>query len=155
DPPANVIEAVANMRRRRPDRKDRLSMEPIAYRYPGRAEVTGGVTRTNAADRGSAAPESGRSSGRLPYSRPCAGWWASCARTVGSGSVPMYLPLTYTLLEAAIALDREATTMTVAIASLLNMGSLRLLASRCGSLTRPWVRCHDAKVTWRNDWNDV
>jgi hypothetical protein len=36
----------------------------------------------------------------------------------------MYLPLTYTLVEvdAAIAPDREATTIAVAIASLLNIG---------------------------------
>ena len=36
----------------------------------------------------------------------------------------MYLPLTYTLLEvdAAIALDREAMTIAVATASLLNIG---------------------------------
>ena len=36
----------------------------------------------------------------------------------------MYLPLTYTLVEvvAAIALDKEATTIAVAIAILLNIG---------------------------------
>ena len=71
----------------------------------------------------------------MDQSRPWLGSWASCARTVGSGSAPMYLPLTYTLdaVVAAIALDREATTIAVAIASLLNIGGLRLLASRCGS----------------------
>src|SRR5262249_53874860 len=42
DPPANVIEGAAIMLRRRLDRKDRLAMEPIAYRYPGRAGVNGG-----------------------------------------------------------------------------------------------------------------
>src|SRR5262249_26533802 len=59
-----------------------------------------------------------------PKQVPWLGSWASCARIVGSGSAPMYLPLTYTLVEvdAAIAFEREATTMTVAIASLLNMG---------------------------------
>jgi hypothetical protein len=59
-------------------------------------------------------------------------------------------------VDAAIAPDREAMTTTVAIASLLNMGDLRLLASRYGSHSHANDFAATArKVTAQGGWNDV
>src|SRR5215813_10169359 len=105
---------------------------------PSRSDLTfplPSATKKNAADRGSAAPSSGRSSGGLTLSLTLSRVLGELRPDQRIGIGADVLALTYTLVavEAAMALDREAMTMAVAIASLLNMGGLPLLASRCGS----------------------
>src|ERR1044072_5725187 len=80
------------------------------------------------------------------YHRPASGFPARVERSVGSGSEPMYLPLTNTsceglvlcVLGAANALEAVAITMEIASAVLVNM----VMSPVVCSITPPRVDAH-------------